>query len=263
MPTFSYQETLHYFDSNPNSTCESILLLHGLGSRAVDWQPQIDALRDNYRVIALDFPGHGESEAAKENLSMKTLAARVSGLMEHLQLASAHVIGLSLGGMVAFQLAVDFPKYIRSLVIINSAPGPGSSNASIMLKLLMRKALLKIIGIEKLAKKIAVNLFPHPSQKNLREQFLDSMALVDKTSYRNIVKAIGEYNIDSEVEGCPIPTLILAADQDYTSVEFKKSYAGKMRNARVVVVPNSRHASTIDSPDFCNREIKEFLLSLQ
>lgn len=238
---------------------DAVLFLHGLGSRGQDWQPQIDALKDTHRIITIDFPGHGKSAPARDVLTMKDLAAMVNAVLDELKLSKVHVIGLSLGGMVAFQLAVDYPHLLHSMVIVNSAPGPGDRAKKLQKQLRVRKWILRLVGFGFLAKKIAEDLFPQPSQQVLRQQFMESIALVDKPTYLQIVNAIAEFNLDEDIRGCEIPALVLTADQDYTSVGFKQNYVDRMNNARLVVVPNSRHASPLDSPDFCNREIKQFL----
>jgi pimeloyl-ACP methyl ester carboxylesterase len=261
MSYFSAKSQIHYSDSG--GTNAPVIFLHGLGSRGTDWQPQIDALNDKYRVITLDFPGHGKSEAWHAPITVKDLAGIAKMLLDQLKIPSAHFIGLSLGGMVAFQMAVDYPECLRSMVIINSAPGPGANPMKFKMRLLLRKALLRFVGIDKLAQRIAHDLFPQSSQASLRDQFLASIKYVDKQTYKNIVDAIGNFNLDKAIRGCHIPALILAADQDYTSITFKENYTKRMKNARICVIPNSRHASPLDSPEFCNREIVEFLKQLE
>jgi len=244
---------------NSNTAGPAVVLLHGLGSRGLDWQPQIESLQNRYQVITLDFPGHGESDALNQSLSMADLASCVIELLNHLQIQSAHLIGLSLGGMVAFQAAVDYPRRIDSLIIINSAPGPGSNASKIKRRILMRKILLRLAPINTLSKRIANDLFPLESQAPLRAQYLASMQLVDKKSYRYMVDAISRFNLDQEISRCEVPTLVITADKDYTSVSFKQAFVDRMQNSSLTVIENSRHATPIDSPVLCNQKILEFL----
>lgn len=237
-----------------------VLLLHGLGSRGKDWQFQIDELKDCYRVVTVDFPGHGESEACHQPISMAFLAQKVHQVLRGLALEKVHVVGLSLGGMVAFQLAVDYPDSLSSMVIINSAPGPGDNAKKLKRQLRLRQWIIRLVGLKRLASKIANNLFPLASQAQLRQMFFDSIEKVDKASYLNIASAIERFNLDGKVEFCQIPTLVLTADKDYTSVAFKQAFVDRMPNATLQIVPQSRHASPIDSPEFCNAAIKKFLL---
>ncbi|MEX1034244.1 MAG: alpha/beta hydrolase [Cellvibrionaceae bacterium] len=259
MPEFlSNQRRLCFDDSGGKG--EPVLLLHGLGSRSVDWQQQVEALASDYRVLTLDFPGHGRSDPLRGPVSMAELAADACALLDHLKIPSVHVAGLSLGGMVAFQLAVDCPERLRSLVVINAAPGPGALGKRFKLQIASRILLIRLCGLQVLAKRIAPKLFPLPEQQALREQFLASVAAADKQSYLHIVRAIGRFDVSRGLADCAIPALIMAADQDYTPVDFKRDFVARMRSAQLTVVPDSRHATPLDSPQVCNREIFEFLL---
>lgn len=257
MPRLPGDRGLHYQDWGGEG--EPLLLLHGLGSRSADWQPQVDALAPEFRVLTLDFPGHGSSDPLRGPVSIKDLAADVRGLLDHLQLNDVHVAGLSLGGMVGFQLAVDCPERLDSLTVINAGPGPGTQHRRFQFQLALRRAIIRLFGLQTLAKRIAPKLFPDPDQQSLREQFLGSVALADQQSYLYIVEAIGRFDVSGPLADCAIPTLILAADQDYTPIAFKRAFTTRMQSAQLTLVPNSRHATPLDSPAFCNNEIREFL----
>src|SRR5690606_29920516 len=99
-----------------------VLLLHGLGSSTRDWEYQIPELARHYRVIALDIRGHGRSGKPRERYSIQGFAEDAVALIEHLQLAPVHLVGISMGGMIGFQLGVDRPELLKSLCIVNSGP---------------------------------------------------------------------------------------------------------------------------------------------
>lgn len=98
---------------------DPVLLLHGLGSRGDDWELQREALSRSYRVVIPDLRGHGESIAPSGEWTMRDVADDVAELLRRRATGPVHVIGLSLGGMVAFQLLADHPALVRSAVIIN------------------------------------------------------------------------------------------------------------------------------------------------
>jgi pimeloyl-ACP methyl ester carboxylesterase len=94
----------------------------------------------------------------------------------------------------------------------------------------------------------------------MREEFLDSMAQVDKPSYLHLLRAISRFDLGERIGSCEVPTLVLCGDQDYTPVAFKQAWAAQMPNASVCVIPHSRHATPLDQPELCNQEIRRFLL---
>ncbi len=100
-----------------------LVLLHGLGSSADDWFLQLPAFAPHYLCVAVDLRGHGLSDKPVGNYAVGLFTSDVAELLRDLDLAPAHILGLSLGGMVAQQLALAHPQVVRSLVLINTLPG--------------------------------------------------------------------------------------------------------------------------------------------
>src|SRR5215218_7951709 len=101
---------------------DPVLLVHGLGSSTEDWEPQVDALAREFTVVAYDVRGHGRTGKPGGRYTVSQFADDAAALIAALGLGPVHVIGLSMGGMIAFQLAADHPALVRSLVIVNSGP---------------------------------------------------------------------------------------------------------------------------------------------
>ncbi|SHE94720.1 Pimeloyl-ACP methyl ester carboxylesterase [Microbulbifer donghaiensis] len=258
MPYFS-RDGRNLFFTDSAGQGAPLLLLHGLGSQGTDWQPQFDKLQGEFRVLTLDFPGHGNSDICAGPVSMKTLAEDALALLDHLGIARAHVAGLSLGGMVAFQLLASSAERLHSLTVINSGPGMASGRWRLQLVVALRTLLIRGFGLKTLAKRIAPKLFPRADQQPLREKFLQSIAAADEQTYLKILRAIGNFNVWREVAGSPVAVLILTADRDYTPVSYKAAYAATLGNARLSVIENSGHASPMDRPEQCNAQIRAFL----
>ncbi|HVF40381.1 MAG TPA: alpha/beta hydrolase, partial [Gemmatimonadaceae bacterium] len=101
---------------------EPVLLIHGLGSRSEDWEEQVPAMAEHFRVITYDVRGHGRSSKPAGPYSVAESAADAAALLEALHVGPVHVVGLSMGGMIAFQLMADRPELVKSAVIVNSGP---------------------------------------------------------------------------------------------------------------------------------------------
>src|SRR5271165_903377 len=172
-----------------------VVLLHGLGSCLQDWQPQIAALADRYTVIAIDLRGHGESGKPPGPYSMEMLAADVRQVLEKLETGPVHVVGLSLGGMVAFQLAADAPELVRTLVIVNSGPEVVPRTLREHLALGARTWALRLLGLRRLGGRIAAMNFPDPGQEALRGALAARIAGNDVPAYRATMKAIVGWSV--------------------------------------------------------------------
>lgn len=98
-----------------------LIILHGLFGTLENWGSQIKSLSDRYKVIAVDMRDHGRSPHS-ELINYALMAEDIVELMEHLQLKSAHIIGHSMGGKAAMQLALSYPERINKLIIVDIAP---------------------------------------------------------------------------------------------------------------------------------------------
>ncbi|AKU92420.1 alpha/beta fold hydrolase [Vulgatibacter incomptus] len=101
---------------------EPVLLVMGLGAPLEGWDPQLPALSNRYRVIRFDNRGVGGSDKPVGRYTVGQLAEDARGLLDHLGVDKAHVVGLSMGGMAAMELAARHPGRVRSLVLASTTP---------------------------------------------------------------------------------------------------------------------------------------------
>jgi pimeloyl-ACP methyl ester carboxylesterase len=95
---------------------EGVIFLHFSGANLMMWQPILPYFQDDYRLILVDLRGHGKSDKPETGYHMDEMAGDVIGIMEHLELDRAHIVGSSLGGEVGLSLAANFPDKVISLV---------------------------------------------------------------------------------------------------------------------------------------------------
>jgi 3-oxoadipate enol-lactonase len=240
---------------------EPVLLLHGLGSSILDWEPQITALSQQYQVVAVDFRGHGQSDKPAGPYSIPGFAEDIANLISQLGLGPMHVVGISMGGMVAFQLAVDAPEQVRSLVIINSGPEFPSHTLKAKLVIQSRLLMLKFMGMRRLGTAIAKRLFPAPEHKSLRHLFVDRFSSNDPRAYESSVRAIARFSLADRLDQIRCPVLVVSSDRDYTPVSAKQAYLPQLASAKLIVIRNAGHACTLDQPDQVNTSLLDFLHS--
>lgn len=241
---------------------EPLLLVHGLGSSTLDWEEQIPALAARYRLIVPDVRGHGRSDKPRERYSIAGFSADLIALIEHLNLGPVHYVGLSMGGMIGFQLAVDQPRLLKSLCIVNSAPEVKLRSSDDYWQWFKRWSLMRLLSLRTIGKALGSKLFPQPDQAPLREKMAERWAKNDKRAYLASFDAIVGWGVQERLSRVSCPTLIVSADRDYTPVSLKETYVKLLPDARLVVIADSRHATPLDQPQRFNQTLLEFLTAV-
>ncbi|MEO4049153.1 alpha/beta hydrolase [Pseudomonas sp. CAU 1711] len=236
-----------------------VLLLHGLGSSLLDWQPQIEHLARHCQVLALDVRGHGQSEPLRAPVSMAELAGDVADFIRALRIEPCIVVGISMGGMLTFQLLADSPELVRAAAVVNSAPSFPLDSWRMRAQVWLRLGLVRLLGLPALARMLAGKLFPKPEQQALRELVAERIAGNDRTSYLHAMRAIPGWSALPAAGRAEVPLLVVAGDRDYTPLAYKRAYLGQLRHARLEVVADSGHATPLDQPQQLNRLLQAFI----
>nr|WP_218174079.1 alpha/beta hydrolase [Pseudomonas sp. D8002] len=252
--------TLHYEEYGHGAP---LILIHGLGSSCLDWELQVPVLSQHYRLVVVDVRGHGRSDKPRERYSIAGFTADLVALIEHLRLPPAHVVGLSMGGMIAFQLAVDEPQMLKSLCIVNSAPQVKVRSASDYWQWAKRWSLARILSLTTIGKALGSLLFPKPEQAELRRKMAERWAKNDKRAYLASFDAIVGWGVQEQLSKISCPTLVISADHDYTPVAQKEIYVKLLPDARLVVIEDSRHATPLDQPERFNNTLLDFLKTVE
>ena len=253
-PARTLSHTVH------GTTGPPVVLLHGLGSCAADWAPQLEALAPRYRVVAVDLPGHGASPLPSGPLTIEAMASAVAMLSTELDAAPAHVVGLSLGACVALRLALQAPARVRSLTLVNPFACVRPGGLTDVARLAQRLWLLATAPMPRLAAHVARRLFPWPEQRALYEAAVGSLSATSRRGYAAAMRALARFDARGQLAAIRRPTLVVAGDRDpVVALGPKLRLGAAIPGARVVVVPGSGHATPYDHPAAFNRLLLEFL----
>jgi 3-oxoadipate enol-lactonase len=257
MPSMRVRDINLYYELSGKGN--PLLLIHGLGSSTREWEPQVLEFSKAYQVIAIDLRGHGKSDKPQGPYTIPQFASDTAELLKALGVGSAHVVGLSLGGGVGFQLAIDFPDLVRTLVIVNSGPVGFRDTPEDRLALEQRIQIVQRDGMRAMGQVLSQRLFPKPEQASLRGMFVERWAENDPRAYMEATRSLDGWDVTDKLGSIRIPTLVISADQDYTPVAVKEAYAKLMPDARLVVIPDAHHATPLERPNEFNSTLMEFL----
>jgi 3-oxoadipate enol-lactonase len=241
---------------------DPLLLIHGLGSSGGDWELQVYYFSSRYKVITFDLRGHGMSGKPPGPYSVKLFAEDSARMLSSLGCSPAHILGVSLGGMVGFQMGIDHPEAVRSLVIVNSTPDLVPRNLKDRLWIWQRYLVIKLLGMRKLGEMLGNRFFPKPEQGELREIFIERWAENHKPSYLEAMKAVVGWSVYNQLGEIKAPTLVIGSDGDYFPTEHKEDYVKRIPRGRLEIVKEARHALPAEKPGEFNRLVDDFLTTL-
>ena len=251
---------LHFLDPNPTGS-PVVLLLHGLGADSASWILQFPVLSQaEFRPIAIDAPGFGESPYDGRGWNPRRVAAQLASLLGELGAGQAHIVGLSMGGVIAQQFALDYPQLIRRLVLVStfSVLRPGDLNG--WFYFFRRVAALLTLGLHAQAQVVAQRLFPNPQDQPLREMYIAAVRRADPRAYRRAMFSLGLFDSRKRLGEIRTPTLVISGMGDTTVTPARqKLLVDGISNARQVVIPQAGHAVSVDQPEEFNRVLLDFL----
>lgn len=191
---------------------------------------------------------------------MLQLADDVAGLLEALDEPPAHVVGLSLGGCVALQLALDHPACVRSLVMVNSFAKLRSAGWRGKLRFAWRMCLLAVRPMSATAQFIAAGMFPKPEQQTVYAAAVMRLSANPKATYWKTIRALIEFNVQSRLGDIHYPALVIAGDRDRTvPLSAKEALHARLPNSEINLIADSGHATPYDQPDLFNRLVLDFV----
>ena len=260
MPSLRLESLELHYETRGEGT--PLVFLHGLGSRATDWEPQLAEFSQHYRCVAFDLPGSGRSidhAHPQGPFTLESYARSIAEAMRALELAPAHVVGLSMGAMTGLQLALDWPDVVRSLTMVNALASMQPRTFKDHFALGLRKLVTLTIGPRGVAKLVAPRLFPAPEHAHLRAGFVEQLSGLDPRTYAAQSRALLGWSVEARLSELRPPLTLISADGDYTPVAAKHAVAARVRGAEVVVVPNTHHALPLEAPAAFNQSLKERL----
>ncbi len=236
-----------------------VLFLHGLGSSVRDWEFQVPAFSKHFEVITVDMRGHGRSSDLSGKWEIADFARDTARTIDALQLERVDVVGISMGAMIALQLALDHPHRVDRVVAVNSPASMRPRGIGMRLQVLQRKLLVNLLGMRRVGTVLAGRLFPDPAHESIRRTFARRWAENSTSNYRRALNAILRWEIVDRLDEIRTPVLVVAASEDYTPTAAKALLAERLPDGQLRVVEGSHHATPVEMPQAFNRLVLEWL----
>jgi 3-oxoadipate enol-lactonase len=238
----------------------ALLLLHGIGSNCRAFRHQA-ALADSFTVLAWDAPGYGLSEDPVAPFSLEDLADDAARLLDEQGVVRAHVLGVSLGGVIAQLVYHRHAERVLSLILVDTTPGGGAeAEPERSARVHARLDAIDTLGPREMAKRRAPQLVRADAPPTLVQELEDIMAEARPAGYRAAAIALGATDLTARLGDINVPTLVVhGADDRVVPLETGRALAEAIPGARLAVIERAGHVSNQEQPEAFNALVREFL----
>ncbi len=239
-----------------------LVLSHSLACSVRMWDPQIAALKSDYRILAFDTRGHGATEAPQGAYTLEMLADDLFALLKHLKIEQTHFCGLSMGGMIGQTFALKYPGIFKTLALADTTSRYPAEAAPVWMD---RIKTAETKGMEPLAQGTLERWFTEPFRKN-QPAVVDSVRkLILSTpvaGYAGCCHALPKIDVTARLKEIKCPILVIVGEQDPgTPVAMAQEIHAKAPGSKLVVLPSAAHIANLEQPEAFTRALRAFLSS--
>ena len=254
---------LHVEDTGPAPSGQTLLMSHGLLWSTELFRPQIDHLRQRFRVVAWDHRGQGQSdEDPRRTIGMELVTDDARALIGALGLGTVHFLGLSMGGFVGMRLAARWPELLRSLVLMNTSAEP-EPRANVP-KHVALGTIAETLGLGLVVDRVMPLMFGRttltsPARAALRDAWRAKLVGNRRSIVRAVRGVTGREGIEHLLPAIHTPTLVLVGDEDVSTIPEKgRRIHEAIEGSRLVTIPRAGHSSSIEAPGEVNAALDAF-----
>ena len=234
-----------------------LVLSNSLGTDLAMWAPQMDALRAQFRVVRYDTRGHGQSSVTPGPYTVAQLGQDVIDLLDHLEIASTHFCGLSMGGMTGMWLATHYPERINRLVLANTAAKIGTPEAWNS-----RIAAVNSTGLAAIIPGVMERWFTAGFRER-EAAAVDAIAAgllrTSPEGYNANCGAVRDMDQRDTIEAIRAPTLVIAGTHDLATPPAGGQYVAATIPGAALIELDAAHLSNIEQPAAFTEAVLNFL----
>ena len=242
-----------------------MIFIHGFPLNKEMWNGQVEELMENYRVIAYDIRGHGNSDAGDGNFSVEIFVNDLLSLMDALKIDKTTLCGFSMGGYIALNAIENYPGRFNALLLCDTNCTGDKPEA----KEKRMKAIesIKEKGLELYAEESLKKLFAPISFSKHKEEIAIVKEMILKTSKQSLYKTLNALAERSEtcskLNQIKVPVLIMVGKEDeITPPEVSLSMHKKIKNSSIHIIDRAGHMSNMENPGQFNEHLMNFLKTI-
>jgi len=239
-----------------------LVFIHAFPLSKTMWQPQVDALKDTYRMITIDLGGHGESDIVLWHDSLDDYAKDVIHLLDHLGIAQAVFVGLSMGGYTLFSIYRHYPNRVQAMVLADTRAQADSEEGKAGRRSMAQVAFSD--GAPAIADLMLPKLLAPSTIKHHPEIVEQVRQMILQTSTAGIVvDLVAMASRPDSTDLLPTitcPTLVIVGEDDQATPVAESQYiADRISGSALVTIAGAGHLSNLEQPDAFTHALESFL----
>jgi len=247
-----------------STAVETLICLHGIGGDHLSFAPQLESLSVAYRVIAWNMPGYRGS-IPLANMTFDHLATALDRFRAELQLEKIHLVGQSIGGMIAQEYAVRSPQHIASMTLIATTAAFGGRDDSFKKSFLEARLAPLDAGrtMAELAPEFVPDIVGDIASPAVIDAATRSMAAVTESTYRDVMKCLVTFDRRAALSEYQTPVCLIAGEVDQNApARTLKKMSMKIPDVEFHMIPGAGHLVNLESPAACNAIISDFIAAI-
>ncbi len=261
MPTTNVNGIDIYFERHGDSG-EPLVLVHGYTGDVSDWRHQIPEFSKTHRVLVMDHRGHGRSHAPADraHYTIEAMADDVEALINEVGFDRFHLLGHSMGGCVAQEIALRHAPRLMSLTLHDTNYRFRSLNAAIANYITMRHKVAEEQGMAAVAELPSYLPSPPHLPPERKQEEKERLARMSVHSFIGAWNALSEWaGTEDRAHGITAPTMVIYGELDTPFASPAKWFASTIANAIVEVVPEAGHSPQYERPELFNAALRRHL----
>jgi len=240
-----------------------VVFLHGIGGNRTNWRDQLSVFARDFHAVAWDARGYGDSDDYEGPLDFGNFADDLCRVLDHFDVTRAHLVGLSMGGMIALDFATRYADRVATLTLCDSLPGFTHLSEAQRAEFIRLRQEPLLAGKEPsdMAPAVARSLLGKNPRAGSYERLVESMSALHKQSYLKTIAGSANYGRKLDLESIAVPTHVVVGDEDtLTPPAMSREIARRIPEARLTIIEGAGHLSNIEQPEAFNRAVLDFLI---